>query len=38
MPRFRAGTFSGAFAMTLLVGLTLVLMYTGGNPFIYFQF
>ena len=38
MPRFRAGSFSGAFAMTLLVGLTLVTMYTGGNPFIYFQF
>ena len=38
MPKFRAATFSGAFGMTLLVGLTLVTMYTGGNPFIYFQF
>ena len=38
MPVFRLNTFFGALAFTLLVGLCLILMYTGDNPFIYFQF
>ena len=37
-PVFRLGSFWGAFAFTLLAGFVLVLMYTGDNPFIYFQF
>ena len=38
MPVFRLSTFSGALAFTLLAGLCFILMYTGDNPFIYFQF
>lgn len=37
-PVFRLNTYSGALAFTLLVGFCLILMYTGDNPFIYFQF
>lgn len=38
MPIFRLNTFFGALAFTLLAGFCLILMYTGDNPFIYFQF
>ena len=38
LPMFRLGTFGGTLAYALLVGLVLILMYTGANPFIYFQF
>ena len=38
MPIFKLNTFTGALAFTLLVGFCLILMYTGDNPFIYFQF
>ena len=34
----RRGTFLGTLGLTLLIGFALVLMYTGENPFIYFQF
>lgn len=37
-PVFRLGSFSGTLGFALLVGFTLILMYTGENPFIYFQF
>ena len=37
-PAFRLNTYSGALAFTLLAGFCLILMYTGDNPFIYFQF
>lgn len=37
-PVFRLNTYSGALAFTLLAGFCLILMYTGDNPFIYFQF
>ena len=37
-PALLQGSFFGTLALTLLIGLTLVLMYTGDNPFIYFQF
>ncbi|MDD6933289.1 MAG: MBOAT family protein [Eubacteriales bacterium] len=37
-PVFRLGSFWGTFAFALLAGFVLVLMYTGDNPFIYFQF
>lgn len=37
-PALRLGTFGGTLAFTLLAGMALVLMYTGENPFIYFQF
>ena len=32
------GTFAGTLGFVLLTGLTLILMYTGASPFIYFQF
>ena len=38
MPMFRLDTFTGVLAFTLLVGFCVILMYTGDNPFIYFQF
>ena len=38
MPIFNLRTYRGALAFTLLVGFCLILMYTGDNPFIYFQF
>lgn len=38
LPRFRLGTFWGTLGFALLVGFSLILMYTGENPFIYFQF
>ena len=38
MPIFRLNTFFGVLAFTLLAGFCLILMYTGDNPFIYFQF
>ena len=38
LPILRLGSFWGTFAFALLAGLVLVLMYTGDNPFIYFQF
>ena len=38
LPMFRLGTFTGTLAYALLVGMVLILMYTGANPFIYFQF
>lgn len=38
LPVFDPTTFRGAFGLTMLAGLTLILMYTGSNPFIYFQF
>ena len=38
MPIFNLNTFSGVLLFTLLVGFCLILMYTGDNPFIYFQF
>ena len=38
MPVFRLNTYFGALAFTLLAGFCLILMYTGDNPFIYFQF
>ena len=37
-PTFRLGTFRGTLGFALLIGFTLILMYTGDNPFIYFQF
>lgn len=37
-PVLRRGSFAGTLVLTLLIGFTLVLMYTGENPFIYFQF
>ena len=37
-PMLAWGTFSGTLGLTLLIGFTLVLMYTGDSPFIYFQF
>ncbi len=37
-PVLARGTFAGTLCLTLLIGFTLVLMYTGENPFIYFQF
>lgn len=37
-PVLKYGAFSGTLALTLLAGLTVILMYTGENPFIYFQF
>ena len=38
LPAFRLGTFAGTLGFALLVGFALILMYTGANPFIYFQF
>ena len=38
LPLFRLGTFAGTLGFALLAGFTLILMYTGENPFIYFQF
>ena len=38
MPIFNLNTFSGVLLFTLLIGICLILMYTGDNPFIYFQF
>jgi len=38
MPVFNLNTFTGVLLFTLLVGFCLILMYTGDNPFIYFQF
>ena len=38
LPVFRLDTFFGALGFVLLVGFCLILMYTGENPFIYFQF
>lgn len=38
LPAFQLGTFSGSLGFWLLAGMTAILMYTGGNPFIYFQF
>ena len=37
-PALRRGSFLGTLALTLLAGFALALMYTGENPFIYFQF
>ena len=37
-PVLRYGTFSGTLGLMLLAGFTLLLMYTGDSPFIYFQF
>ena len=37
-PLLVRGTFLGTLGLTLLIGFTLVLMYSGDNPFIYFQF
>ena len=38
LPVFRLDTFWGMLAFVLLVGFCFILMYTGANPFIYFQF
>ena len=38
LPMFRLGTFGGTLGFALLAGLVFILMYTGANPFIYFQF
>ena len=38
LPKFRAGTFLGTLGFALLAGFTLITMYTGESPFIYFQF
>ena len=38
LPVFRAGTFWGTLGFALLVGFTVLTMYTGDSPFIYFQF
>lgn len=38
LPEFDADSFVSVMLFTLLVGLTLILMHTGGSPFIYFQF
>ena len=38
MPIFRLDTFFGMLGFVLLVGFCFILMYTGANPFIYFQF
>lgn len=38
LPVFRSGTFLGTLGFALLVGFTIITMYTGGSPFIYFQF
>jgi len=38
LPEFRAGTFLGTLGFALLVGFTMLTMYTGDSPFIYFQF
>ena len=37
-PMLKYGAFSGTLGLTLLAGLAVILMYTGENPFIYFQF
>ena len=37
-PALCRGSFLGTLGLTLLAGFALVLMYTGENPFIYFQF
>ena len=37
-PVLKYGAFSGTLGLTLLAGLAIILMYTGENPFIYFQF
>lgn len=37
-PMLRYGTFAGTLGLSLLAGFTVILMYTGENPFIYFQF
>ena len=37
-PALRRGSFLGTLALTLMIALALALMYTGENPFIYFQF
>ncbi|MBR7187737.1 MAG: MBOAT family protein [Clostridia bacterium] len=38
LPDLALGTFWGALGFTLLAGFTIILMYTGVSPFIYFQF
>ena len=38
MPAFRLDTFFGTLCFVLLAGFCFILMYTGSNPFIYFQF
>lgn len=38
LPTFKAGTFLGTLGFVLLVGFIVLTMYTGGSPFIYFQF
>ena len=38
LPIFRLGSFGGTLGFLLLAGMVLILMYTGANPFIYFQF
>lgn len=38
LPIFTPGTFWGTLGFVLLVGFTVLTMYTGDSPFIYFQF
>ena len=38
MPIFRLDSFFGTLCFVLLAGFCFILMYTGANPFIYFQF
>ena len=38
LPGFDFNSFWGCLAFFLLLGLALVTLYTGENPFIYFQF
>ena len=37
-PEFDFNSFTGCLAFFLLAGFVLIMMYTGENPFIYFQF
>ena len=37
-PTLKRGSYFGTLALLLMFGFALVLMYTGDNPFIYFQF
>ena len=37
-PMLKRGSYFGTLALLLMFGFALVLMYTGDNPFIYFQF